>query len=78
LEIARQGGALYDKFVGFISDMENIGKNLETTRKTHEQAMNKLHSGPGNLVRRAEKIKKLGAKATKELPANLLDNEVEN
>ena len=78
LEIARQGGALYDKFVGFISDMENMGKNLETTRKTHEQAMNKLHSGPGNLVRRAEKIKKLGAKATKELPANLLDNEVEN
>jgi DNA recombination protein RmuC len=78
LEIARQGGQLYDKFAGFINDMESMGKNLETTRKTYEQAMNKLHTGPGNLVRRAEKIKQLGAKATKELPVNLLDNEPEN
>jgi len=73
LEIAKQGGALYDKFVGFISDMENIGKNLDTTRKTYDAALNKLHTGAGNLVRRAENIKKLGAKATKELPRNLLD-----
>ncbi len=77
LEIARQGGALYDKFVGFIIDMENMGKNLETTRKTYEQAMNKLHTGSGNLIRRAENIKKLGAKTTKEIPGNLLDNEAE-
>lgn len=73
LEIARQGGALYDKFVGFISDMENMGKNIETTRKTYELAMNKLHTGSGNLVRRAENIRKLGAKATKELPNSLLE-----
>ncbi len=74
MEIARQGGALYDKFVGFISDMENIGKNLEVTKKTYDMAMNKLHTGTGNLVRRAENIKKLGAKTTKGLPGNLLEN----
>lgn len=78
LEIARQGGALYDKFVGFIADMENMGKNLETTRKTYELAMNKLHSGSGNLIRRVENIKKLGAKTTKEIPGNLLDKDLEN
>ncbi len=72
IEISRQGGALYDKFVLFIKDMENIGKNLETTRKTYDLALNKLSSGSGNLVRRAENIKSLGAKATKELPGSLL------
>ncbi len=73
MEIARQGGALYDKFVGFIIDMENIGKNLDTTRKTFDAALNKLHSGSGNLVKRAENIKKLGAKATKEIPQKYLE-----
>ncbi|NOR74824.1 MAG: DNA recombination protein RmuC [Draconibacterium sp.] len=74
IEIARQGGALYDKFVGFIADMENIGKNLDTTRKTYDLALNKLHVGSGNLVKRADTIKKLGAKATKELPKNMLED----
>ena len=73
IEIARQGGALYDKFVGFIADMENIGKNLDTTRKTYDLALNKLHIGSGNLVKRAEKIKMLGAKATKQLPGKMLE-----
>ena len=73
IEIARQGGALYDKFVGFIADMENIGKNLDTTRKTYDLALNKLHIGSGNLVKRADTIKKLGAKTTKELPKKLLE-----
>lgn len=68
IEIARQGGALYDKFVGFISDMEGIGKNIDSTKKLYEQAMNKLHEGSGNLIKRAESIRKLGAKASKELP----------
>ena len=72
IEIARQGGALYDKFVAFIEDMESIGKSIENTRKTYEQAANKLYSGTGNLVRRAENIRKLGAKSTKELPAGKL------
>lgn len=73
IEIARQGGALYDKFVGFITDMENIGKNLDTTRKTYDLALNKLHVGSGNLVKRAETIKKLGAKTTKRLPNKMLE-----
>lgn len=72
IEIARQGGALYDKFVSFISDMESIGKSLESTRKTYDQAVGKLYVGSGNLVRRAENIKKLGAKTTKELPPELI------
>ena len=75
MEIARQGGALYDKFVGFITDMENIGKNLDTTRKTFDSALGKIHTGSGNLARRAENIKKLGAKATKELPQKYLEEE---
>lgn len=72
IEIARQGGALYDKFVLFISDMESIGKSLENTRKTYDQAVNKLYVGSGNLVKRAESIRKLGAKTTKELPQELI------
>jgi len=73
IEIARQGGALYDKFVGFISDMEKIGKGISTTQNTYNDAMNKLHTGSGNLVSRVESIKKLGAKTTKELPKQMLD-----
>ena len=75
IEIARQSGALYDKFVAFIADMESIGKSLESTRKTYDQAVNKLYFGSGNLVRRAENIRKLGAKSTKELPHELLREE---
>ena len=75
LEIAKQGGALYDKFVGFISDMESIGKNLESTQTNYVMAMNKLHTGKGNLVGRTEKLRKLGAKATKELPGKMIDEE---
>lgn len=74
IEIARQGGALYDKFVGFVNDMENIGKNLDTTRKTYDAAVNKLQTGQGNLISRAESIKKLGAKTTKELPKVMLND----
>ena len=75
LEIARQSGALYDKFVAFIADMESIGKSLDSTRKTYDQAVNKLYVGSGNLVRRAENIRKLGAKTTKELPTEMLSEE---
>ncbi len=75
LEIARQSGALYDKFVNFVGDLENIGKGMDSVRKTYDLAMNKLYSGNGNLISRVERIKKLGAKATKELPGNLLETE---
>jgi len=70
-EIARQSGALYDKFVAFVADMEAIGRSIDISRKTYDSALNKLYSGSGNLVRRAENIRKLGAKTTKELPSEL-------
>ena len=74
LEIARQSGALYDKFVSFVADLESIGKSIDSTRKNYDQAMNKLQTGSGNLIRRAERLKTLGARANKELPQNLLDD----
>lgn len=73
MEIARQGGALYDKFVNFIGDLEKIGNNMELMRKNYDLAMNKLNNGRGNLVRSAEKLRELGAKASKELPQKYLD-----
>lgn len=73
LEIARQSGALYDKFVGFISDLQDIGNKLDSTRKAYEGAMNKISTGRGNLVTTAQKIKELGAKTKKELPKDLFE-----
>jgi DNA recombination protein RmuC len=72
LEIARQSGALYDKFVAFITDMESIGKSIDSTRKVYDQAASKLYQGNGNLVKRAENIRKLGAKTSKELPPEIV------
>lgn len=61
-EIAEEAGALYDKFVGFLEDMEKMGKHIDLTRKAHEDAFKKLQYGNGNLIGKVEKIKKLGAK----------------
>ncbi|MFH1958113.1 MAG: DNA recombination protein RmuC [bacterium] len=77
IEIARQSGALYDKFVGFLGDFEKIGKQLSTAQKTYEGAHRKISSGTGNLISRAENIKKLGAGTTKNIPAQILAGEVE-
>lgn len=73
LEIARQSGALYDKFVGFIEDLINVGKKIDESKNYYADAMKKLTDGSGNLVRRAEKIKQLGAKTSKNLPKSILD-----
>ncbi|MGV8877971.1 MAG: DNA recombination protein RmuC [Sphingobacteriaceae bacterium] len=67
LEIARLSGEMYDKFVGFVSDLEGIGKNIKQSQETYEKALNKLSDGRGNLTITAEKIKKLGAKTNKQL-----------
>jgi DNA recombination protein RmuC len=75
LEIARLSGAMYDKFVGFVSDMENIGKNIKQSQAAYESAINKLTEGNGNLTKTAEKIKGLGAKANKQLDQKFIDNE---
>lgn len=73
IEIAKQSGALYDKFVGFLEDMDKIGKSLETSRSVYEAAMNKLYKGTGNLVKRAQDIEKLGAKTTKQIASKFSD-----
>jgi len=72
-EIARQGGALYDKFVGFLNDLVEIGKKLDDTQKVYKASMNKLTDGKGNLIKKAQDIKELGASTSKSLPQNLLD-----
>ncbi|AXO79773.1 DNA recombination protein RmuC [Olleya aquimaris] len=68
IEIARQAGALYDKFEGLVSDLTGVGKKIDDAKKDYSAAMNKLVDGRGNLIRSVEKIKKLGAKAKKSLP----------
>lgn len=81
-EIARQAGALYDKFEGFISDLIMVGKRMEEGKKAYEGAMGKLVDGRGNIITSIEKLKKMGAKAKKSLPENIINrallNEEEN
>jgi len=76
-EIAEEAGALYDKFVGFLTDMEKIGKHLDLSQKAHEEAFKKLQYGSGNLIGKVEKIKKLGAKtkSNKQIDTKFLGEE---
>ena len=71
-EIARQAGALYDKFEGFVTDLIKVGKKIEESKLEYSSAMNKLVEGKGNLITSVEKLKKMGAKAKKSLPDNIL------
>ena len=72
IEIARQAGALYDKFEGFVSDLIKIGKKMDEAKAEYGNAMNKLIDGKGNLITSVEKLKKMGAKAKKALPEAVL------
>jgi len=74
MEIARQSGALYDKFVGFLEDMQTIDASLNKASQTYQKAMNKLQTGKGNLINSAERVKKLGAKAQKQIDSKLLED----
>jgi len=71
-EIARQAGALYDKFEGFVGDLVRIGNKIKDTKTEYENAMSKLVDGRGNLISSVEKLKKMGAKAKKSLPENIV------
>lgn len=73
LEIAEQAGRLYDKFAGFIDDMERIGSKQKEATLAYEHAMNKLSTGNGNIIRSAEKLKEMGAKAKKSLDRKYRD-----
>jgi DNA recombination protein RmuC len=75
LEIAEQAGRLYDKFVGFVSDLEKIGAKQKEAALAYDNAMNKLSTGNGNLLRSAEKLKKMGAKASKSLDKKYLGSD---
>lgn len=73
LEIARQAGALYDKFTNFADDLRKLGDQMNTAKGTFDKAYNKLYDGKDNLVRKTEKLKELGANTSKSIPQNLLD-----
>jgi len=76
--IAEKSGLMYNKFVGFIEDMQKIGDRLNSTQKVYSEGMKKLSEGSGNLVKRAEELKKMGAKANKQLPSEILGLEDED
>jgi len=72
LDIADRGGKLYDKFVGFLNNLEDIGKHLENSQNSYGEAMKQLKTGNGNLIGQVEKLKKLGVKANSSIPEQLL------
>lgn len=72
LRIARESGLLYDKFVGFVEDLKAIGRHLESGHNSYQAAMNKLTEGKGNLIKKVEQLKNLGARTTKSLDNNLV------
>jgi DNA recombination protein RmuC len=78
MEIARQCANLYDKFVGFVEDLEQIGKRLDQAQSSYHDAFNKLKSGKGNLIKAAEKVKELGVKPNKMIASNLLAQDDES
>jgi DNA recombination protein RmuC len=69
-EIAHRAGLLYEKFAGFIEDMNNIDDKFNQTHKLFDKALNKLHTGRGNLISQVESLKELGAKTTKSISGN--------
>ncbi|MEO5570023.1 MAG: DNA recombination protein RmuC [Bacteroidia bacterium] len=73
LQIAEEGGKLYDKFVGFVEDLVRVGRKMDEAKTDYTEAMKKLTDGTGNLVKRAEKMKELGAKAGKSLPQQIIE-----
>ncbi|MFT4982535.1 MAG: DNA recombination protein RmuC [Bacteroidia bacterium] len=78
IEIARKSGDMYNKFVGFVEDMQKIGSRLNSTQTAYNDGMKKLSEGTGNLVKRAEELRKMGAKANKQLPSEILGLEDED
>ena len=78
LEIAKQCGSLYDKFVGFVDDLEKLGQRLDQAQTSYHDAFHKLKTGKGNLIRSAEKVRELGVKPSKNLPTPLIESSTDS
>ncbi len=78
MEIAKQAGAMYDKFVGFVDDMEEVGQKVEQVNRSYDSAMKKLTLGRGNLVNRAEQLRVLGAKTNKQLSSKAQETDTDS
>lgn len=74
LEIAEKGARLYDKFVGFVENLEKVGKNLDQAKNVYNDAYGQLYTGRDNIIKQAQRMKELGVKGKKELPQSLIDN----
>ena len=74
-EISKQAADLYDKFVGFLNDFEDIGKSIDKSKESYDKAINKLSSGRGNLISRSQKFLELGVKPTKEISSKYIKDE---
>lgn len=74
LEIAERGAKLYDKFVGFVENLEKVGRNLDQAKNVYNDAYKQLHTGNDNLIIQTQKLKSLGIKNKKDLPPSLIDN----
>lgn len=72
IEIAEKAGAMYDKFVGFLVNLEDVGKKLGAAQESYDQAFSQLSTGRGNIVNRMEELKKMGADARKQIPDKIL------
>lgn len=78
LEIAKEGGLLYDKFEGFVQDLLKVGSSIKNSKESYDSAMNKLIEGRGNIIKKIENLKELGAKTKKSLPQKLIDRAIDN
>ncbi len=78
IEIAKQGGRLYEKFVGFLESIEDVGKHITKSQDFYNKAMGQLRDGKGNLIDQAEKLKSLGVKSARKIPSRLLPGDQEN
>lgn len=78
IEIADRGAKLYEKFIGFIVNLENVGKNIDQAKSVYDQAYKQLHTGRDNLVLQTQKLKDLGLKTKKELPSSLVERSKEH
>jgi DNA recombination protein RmuC len=77
-EIADRAGKMYDKFVSMADDLLKLGNQLDTSQKTYDEVMRKLKTGSGNLVKRSEELRRLGAKTSKEFSGGLIEKTLDN